>query len=46
MRKFFGYSKPYIGTYIVLMILLIIRALSELFLPSLNKDIINNGILP
>ncbi|NLO61880.1 MAG: ABC transporter ATP-binding protein [Clostridiaceae bacterium] len=34
------------GTYIVLMILLIIRALSELFLPSLNKDIINNGILP
>jgi len=46
MRKFFGYFKPYIGTYIVLMILLIIRALSELFLPSLNKDIINNGILP
>lgn len=46
MRRFFRYFKPYIGTYIVLMILLIIRALSELFLPSLNKDIINNGILP
>ena len=46
MRRFLRYFKPYIGVYFVLMFLLVVRALSELFLPSLNKDIINNGILP
>lgn len=46
MRRFFRYFKPYVGAYVGLMLLLVVRALSELFLPSLNKDIINNGILP
>ncbi|NLW88970.1 MAG: ABC transporter ATP-binding protein [Clostridiaceae bacterium] len=45
MRGFIRYFKPYVGLYIGLMLLLIVRALSELFLPSLNRDIINNGIL-
>ncbi len=45
MRKLFVYYKPYIGLLLGLIVLLIARSLSELFLPSLNKDIINNGIL-
>ena len=46
MRRFLRYFKPYVGAYVGLMFLLVVRALSELFLPSLNKDIINKGILP
>ncbi|MBN1892747.1 MAG: ABC transporter ATP-binding protein [Clostridiales bacterium] len=45
MRKLMVYFKPYIGIYLALMLLLILRALAELFLPSLNKDIINSGIM-
>ncbi|NTU71152.1 MAG: ABC transporter ATP-binding protein [Coriobacteriia bacterium] len=38
------YLKPYAGQLILVMALLLVQALTNLFLPSLNADIINNGV--
>jgi ATP-binding cassette subfamily B multidrug efflux pump len=38
------YLRPYRGQLALVMILLLVQALANLFLPDLNADIINNGI--
>ncbi len=39
------YLRPYRGSLVVVVILLLIQAVGTLFLPDLNADIINNGIV-
>ncbi|MGH2464338.1 MAG: ABC transporter permease, partial [Candidatus Limnocylindrales bacterium] len=39
------YLRPYRGSLVLVVILLTIQALGTLFLPDLNADIINNGIV-
>jgi ATP-binding cassette subfamily B protein len=39
------YLRPYRGPLILVVILLLIQAVANLFLPDLNADIINNGIV-
>ena len=40
-----GYLRPHRGVLIVISILLLVQALTNLYLPNLNADIINNGVL-
>ncbi|PNR92529.1 ABC transporter ATP-binding protein [Petrotoga sp. 9PWA.NaAc.5.4] len=44
MKNLLKYLKPYYKEIIVAIILLVIQGISNLFLPSLNADIINNGV--
>ncbi|MGH2511323.1 MAG: ABC transporter ATP-binding protein, partial [Candidatus Limnocylindrales bacterium] len=39
------YLRPYRGSLVLVVILLLIQAIATLFLPDLNADIINNGIV-
>ena len=39
------YLRPYRGALVLVVILLLIQALATLFLPDLNAEIINNGII-
>jgi ATP-binding cassette subfamily B protein len=45
MKHLLKYFKPYIGWLIALVLLLILQAVTDLYLPELNADIINNGII-
>src|SRR3977135_388598 len=38
------YLRPYAGQLALVMILLLVQALANLYLPDLNAEIINNGI--
>jgi ATP-binding cassette subfamily B multidrug efflux pump len=38
------YLRPYRGPLVVVMVLLLLQAIANLYLPDLNADIINNGI--
>jgi ATP-binding cassette subfamily B multidrug efflux pump len=40
------YLRPYRRWIVVVMVLLLIQAITNLYLPSLNADIINNGVVP
>lgn len=44
MRLLGTYLKPYRKTIAVIFILVLIRAITNLYLPTLNADIINNGV--
>jgi ATP-binding cassette subfamily B multidrug efflux pump len=44
MLKLLRYLKPYRKQLILVMALLLVQAVSNLYLPDLNADIINNGI--
>lgn len=44
MKKLLKYLKPYYKEIIIAIVLLVVQAISNLFLPNLNADIINNGI--
>ena len=44
MKNLLKYLKPYYKEIVVAIILLVIQGISNLFLPSLNADIINNGV--
>ena len=37
--------RPYAGQVAIVVVLLLIQAMGQLWLPSLNADIINNGVL-
>jgi ATP-binding cassette, subfamily B, multidrug efflux pump len=39
-----GYLRPYAGTVVVVVILLLIQSIANLYLPNLTADIINNGV--
>ena len=45
MTKLLKYFKPYIGLLAVMLVLLILQCLSDLYLPNLNADIINFGVI-
>jgi len=45
MTKLLKYFKPYIGLLAVMLVLLIMQCLSDLYLPNLNADIINFGVI-
>lgn len=45
MQKLLKYYKPYIPLLLLMLFFLIVQSLSDLFLPDLNADIINNGVL-
>lgn len=45
MAKLLKYFKPYIGLLLVMLTLLIIQSLSDLYLPDLNANIINFGVI-
>jgi ATP-binding cassette subfamily B multidrug efflux pump len=38
--------RPYVRQLLLVMVLLLIQAIASLYLPSLNADIINNGVVP
>src|SRR5262245_32564190 len=38
------YLRPYSRTIVVILVLLLIQAIANLYLPELNADIINNGV--
>ena len=38
------YLRPYAGTVVVVVILLLIQSIANLYLPNLTADIINNGV--
>ena len=38
------YLRPYAGQIVLVLVLLLIQAIGNLYLPTLNADIINNGI--
>ncbi len=40
------YLRPYRRWILLVMVLLLIQAITNLYLPSLNADIINNGVVP
>jgi ATP-binding cassette subfamily B protein len=42
LRRFL---RPYRGSLAIVMVLVTIQALANLYLPNLNADIINNGVL-
>jgi len=44
MKQLLKYLKPYYKEISIAIVLLVVQAISNLFLPSLNADIINNGI--
>jgi ATP-binding cassette, subfamily B, multidrug efflux pump len=39
------YLRPYAGRIVVVLALLLVQAIGNLFLPNLNADIINNGVV-
>lgn len=45
MLKLFRFLKPYRGLVAVVVILMLLQALSELFLPTLMSDIVDTGII-
>lgn len=45
MTKLLKYFKPYIGLLAAMLVLLILQCLSDLYLPNLNADIINFGVI-
>ena len=45
MTKLLKYFKPYIGLLAAMLVLLIMQCLSDLYLPNLNADIINFGVI-
>ena len=45
MTKLLKYFKPYIGLLSAMLVLLILQCLSDLYLPNLNADIINFGVI-
>ena len=40
------YLRPYRRWILLVMVLLLVQAITNLYLPSLNADIINNGVVP
>jgi ATP-binding cassette subfamily B multidrug efflux pump len=44
MVKLLSYLKPYWKQVIIVMVLVLIQAIANLYLPELNADIINNGV--
>jgi len=45
MPKLLKYYKPYIPLLLLMFFFLVVQSLSDLFLPDLNADIINNGVM-
>ncbi len=45
MTKLLKYFKPYMGLLAAMLVLLILQCLSDLYLPNLNADIINFGVI-
>jgi len=45
MKNLLKYFRPYIGLLLVLLLLLVIQSITDLYLPELNADIINEGIV-
>lgn len=45
MKHLLKYFKPYIGWLIALLLLLMLQAVTDLYLPELNADIINEGVI-
>ena len=39
------YLRPYRGVLVVISLLLLVQAFTNLYLPNLNADIINNGVV-
>jgi ATP-binding cassette, subfamily B, multidrug efflux pump len=39
-----AYLRPYVGQLVIVLVLLLVQAIGTLYLPSLNADIINNGV--
>src|SRR3979411_3114253 len=44
-RMLATYLRPYTGPVALVVILLLIQAIANLYLPNLNADIINNGVI-